>query len=75
MPEVSAGIPTDMPDMRHVVLTPLWADPLCTPGDQFPLAPPAWWWEGSEEDASADPSVRPFSLWGLEMGDKDYQSD
>lgn len=48
--------------------TPEWSDPLCTPGGQFPLASPAWWWEGSEEDPSTDLSVRPFSLRGVVVG-------
>lgn len=52
----------------HIVPTPEWADPLCTPGSQFPLAPPVWWWEGSEDEPSADLSVRPFSLRGVVAG-------
>lgn len=26
--------------------TPLWRDPLFSPGDRFPLGPPHWHWEG-----------------------------
>jgi hypothetical protein len=47
--------------------TPLWSDPLFTPGDRFPLGPPSWHWEGSEDDPS-DSGVRPFSLRGVVAG-------
>ena len=45
----------------------LWRDPLFTPGDRFPLGPPNWHWEGSEEDPCGSPA-RPFSLGGVVAG-------
>lgn len=48
-------------------LTPSWRDPLFTPGDRFPLGPPRWHWEGSE-DAPSGPAMRPFSLRGVVEG-------
>ena len=51
-----------------VTPTPAWKDPLATPGDQFPLGPPQWWWDGSEDKPSTDPAVRPFSMRGLVDG-------
>jgi putative ATP-grasp target RiPP len=48
-------------------LSPQWDDPLFTPGDRFPLGPPDWHWEGSDEDPS-DSTVRPFSLRGVVAG-------
>ncbi|MGH3569721.1 MAG: putative ATP-grasp-modified RiPP [Pseudonocardia sp.] len=53
---------------QAIIPTPTWADPLFTPGDQFRLSPPAWWWDGSEEHPTQDPDVRPFSLRGVVAG-------
>jgi hypothetical protein len=56
MPEQSASMPT-----------PLWRDPLFSPGDRFPLGPPHWHWEGCEDEPSG-PATRPFSLRGVVAG-------
>lgn len=47
--------------------TALWSDPLSSPGDRFPLGPPHWHWEGSEDPPSG-PETRPFSLCGVVEG-------
>lgn len=47
--------------------TPLWRDPLFSPGDRFPLGPPHWHWEGCEDEPSG-PTTRPFSLRGVVAG-------
>ncbi len=47
--------------------TPLWRDPLFSPGDRFPLGPPRWHWEGSEDQPTGS-STRPFSLRGVVAG-------
>jgi hypothetical protein len=54
---------------QPTVSTPLseWSDPLSNPSDRFPLGPPHWHWEGSEDDPSDSPA-RPFSLRGLVKG-------
>jgi hypothetical protein len=42
----------------------LWRDPLATPGDRFPLGPPAEFWAESEDEPSTV-GTRPFSLRGV----------
>ena len=41
--------------------TPLWRDPLFSPGDRFPLGPPRGIMDNCHEGPSG-PSTRPFSL-------------
>jgi hypothetical protein len=47
--------------------TPLWRDPLFSPGDRFPLGPPRWHWDGCEDEPSGS-TTRPFSLRGVVAG-------
>lgn len=46
-----------MPENR----TPLWRDPLFSPGDRFPLGPPRGVMDDCQEGPSG-PATRPFSL-------------
>ncbi len=41
--------------------TPLWRDPLFSPGDRFPLGPPRGVMDNCQEGPSG-PATRPFSL-------------
>lgn len=47
--------------------TPLWRDPLFSPGDRFPLGPPQGYWDGGDDEPSG-PATRPFSLRGVVAG-------
>ncbi len=44
--------------------TPLWRDPLSTPGDRFPLGPPPEFWSDCDDEPS-EVGIRPFSLRGV----------
>jgi hypothetical protein len=56
-----------MSDQPASMPTPLWSDPLFSPGDRFPLGPPNWHWEGCEDEPSGR-ETRPFSLRGVVAG-------
>jgi putative ATP-grasp target RiPP len=47
--------------------TPLWRDPLFSPGDRFPLGPPRGYWDDCDDEPSG-PTTRPFSLRGVVAG-------
>lgn len=47
--------------------TPLWHDPLFSPGDRFPLGAPDSWWQNQREEPSTS-GARPFSLRGVSHG-------
>ncbi|MGH3871554.1 MAG: putative ATP-grasp-modified RiPP [Pseudonocardiaceae bacterium] len=49
--------------------TPLWRDPLFSPGDRFPLGPPRGILDDCHEVPSG-PSTRPFSLRHVVPGDR-----
>lgn len=47
--------------------TPLWRDPLFSPGDRFPLGPPRGVMDDCQEGPSG-PTTRPFSLHHVVAG-------
>lgn len=44
--------------------SPLWRDPLFSPGDRFPLGPPRGYWDDCYNEPSGA-ATRPFSLRGV----------